>query len=331
MLLPPLKRTASPVDQPHFPASRLAFGGGSLMGRLTARESAKLVGSALDGGIRHFDTARMYSNGESEVLLGAVLRHHDDVTITTKVGLGRPSTSGWQRARNAVLRRGVRIRDGFATDSETTPRGGRAVGEAPRADFSPELVLRSIDTSRRLLHRESLDCVLLHEVAHDQVTQQLRDLLETILDRGLAQRVGVATRPSELQRMVAQQQLPGTVVQQPGGPLNVAVRVPVDQVRITHSLLGPGGTALHTFLAWLTEEPARGSQLEEAVEAPLDASTVAAALLSAALAEAAQTVIISSRSSGHVTELCRASRGDRDEVVAAVAAAVAEFRAGAVA
>jgi len=46
-----------------------------------------LVDRALDAGVNFFDTADVYADGESEVLLGAALKpHRDKVIITTKVG-----------------------------------------------------------------------------------------------------------------------------------------------------------------------------------------------------------------------------------------------------
>ncbi len=47
----------------------------------------QLVGRALDAGVNLFDTADVYADGESEVLLGAALKpHRDKVVLTTKVG-----------------------------------------------------------------------------------------------------------------------------------------------------------------------------------------------------------------------------------------------------
>lgn len=47
----------------------------------------RLVGRALDAGVNFFDTADAYAGGQSESLLGQVLKHRrDDVVIATKVG-----------------------------------------------------------------------------------------------------------------------------------------------------------------------------------------------------------------------------------------------------
>lgn len=70
----------------------LTFGGGDARragyGGLDQREARELVAQALDAGINLFDTADLYVQGESEILLGQALagRRHDAV-ISTKVGM----------------------------------------------------------------------------------------------------------------------------------------------------------------------------------------------------------------------------------------------------
>ena len=67
-----------------------------------AAEADRLVGTALDAGVNFFDTADGYSNGESEIMLGAALgSRRRDVVIGTKVfnamGTG-PNDSSMSRA-----------------------------------------------------------------------------------------------------------------------------------------------------------------------------------------------------------------------------------------
>jgi len=60
------------------------------VGRLGQDEADALVKAALDAGINFFDTANIYANGRSEVMLGQSLRNlgisRDEVVIATKVG-----------------------------------------------------------------------------------------------------------------------------------------------------------------------------------------------------------------------------------------------------
>jgi len=76
--------------------SRLAFGAmtfgvGQLVPGVTnsidQAGADQMVGRALDAGINFFDTADMYTNGQSETMLGqALAQHRHEVIIATKVG-----------------------------------------------------------------------------------------------------------------------------------------------------------------------------------------------------------------------------------------------------
>jgi D-threo-aldose 1-dehydrogenase len=68
--------------------TRLGFGCGNIMGAMGRRDSLKLLETAYDAGIRHFDVAPMYGYGEAESCLGEFLqRHQGQVTVTTKYGI----------------------------------------------------------------------------------------------------------------------------------------------------------------------------------------------------------------------------------------------------
>lgn len=90
--------------------SRLCFGAMSFrdenlsqaaIAKVRGREADAMVGRALDAGVNFFDTADVYSGGESERMLGAALKaRRSEVVIGTKVGMrsGAPLTqSGLSR------------------------------------------------------------------------------------------------------------------------------------------------------------------------------------------------------------------------------------------
>lgn len=70
--------------------SRIGFGCARIYGGSETRRSTRLIEAALNAGIRHFDTAPMYGGGRAEEVLGQVLSGIPDVTVATKVGIGRP-------------------------------------------------------------------------------------------------------------------------------------------------------------------------------------------------------------------------------------------------
>ena len=62
-----------------------AFGENWYWGKQSHKDSVKTIQAALRGGIKHFDTARSYSNGRSEQITGQQLKStREDVIIATK-------------------------------------------------------------------------------------------------------------------------------------------------------------------------------------------------------------------------------------------------------
>ncbi len=74
---------------------------------LDEAESRPFFRQALDAGINFFDTANVYSSGQSEVVLGKFLKEHtkrEDVVIATKVqGLMREGPNGKGLSRKEIL------------------------------------------------------------------------------------------------------------------------------------------------------------------------------------------------------------------------------------
>lgn len=93
--------------------SRLCFGAMSFraederhasVAKVRGKEADAMVGAALEAGINFFDTADVYSGGESEVMLGAALKgRRDDAIIGTKVGM----RGGGALTRGGLTRRHI--------------------------------------------------------------------------------------------------------------------------------------------------------------------------------------------------------------------------------
>src|SRR5262245_26368239 len=68
----------------------LGFGTG-LIRRLWTRGVDRLLATAVEEGITHFDTAPMYGYGDAEGLLGSFLApRREELTVTTKIGIPPP-------------------------------------------------------------------------------------------------------------------------------------------------------------------------------------------------------------------------------------------------
>ncbi|HEX8704234.1 MAG TPA: aldo/keto reductase [Myxococcaceae bacterium] len=97
--------TPRPPDSPVRPV--LAVGTMNFGARTPAPEARRIIDRALERGLRFFDTANLYGNGESERILGQALRgRRDQVGLATKAGLarvnGRPEGLGAARVERAL-------------------------------------------------------------------------------------------------------------------------------------------------------------------------------------------------------------------------------------
>ncbi len=146
---------------------RLGFGVSGVHGApiLPAAATHKLVRRAFDVGVRYFDTAPSYGNGEAERRLGAALATlpRIECVISTKVGIYSAGP-------------GRRMRD-----------------------FSPDMVHRSIDASLKRLRIKKLDWLLLHGPAPIELTDALFKAVEEEQFNGRVGLLGVAGRGPEME------------------------------------------------------------------------------------------------------------------------------------
>ena len=92
-----------------FAFGAMTFGQGTLVGELKTsidqKTADQMVGMALDAGINFFDTADMYTSGQSEIMLGKALKSkRDDAIIATKCGFrsGQAITSSGLSYRSVL-------------------------------------------------------------------------------------------------------------------------------------------------------------------------------------------------------------------------------------
>jgi aryl-alcohol dehydrogenase-like predicted oxidoreductase len=144
------------------PGDALIFGCATITHHETDRASLALLAQASDLGIVHFDTARAYGGGESEVVLGRHLRGRRDRSIvTTKYGLPAPiSGASLQRTYERV---------------SSVPWLGPVLGPLRRVRaalrpslFSPAAIRTNLETSLRALGTDYVDYFLLHEATAAQ-------------------------------------------------------------------------------------------------------------------------------------------------------------------
>ena len=163
-----------------FITQRIGFGCGRLNGGSEKNASLRLIHTALDLGIRHFDTAPPYGLGASESVLGEALKgRQEDITIITKAGLPRPARPGFlQIARNITKPLATRI-PGLR---EVILKG--MSHRAQSGNFNPDFIAQSFETSLQLLQRDRVECLLLHEAPSGTDFSALHALLSEYVDKG---------------------------------------------------------------------------------------------------------------------------------------------------
>ena len=182
------------------PSSRLGFGCGSVMGRVGRSQSLRTIAAALDGGITHFDVARLYGYGEAEALVGEALAgKRDRVVIASKFGLAAPRAAGALKALKPI-----------AQQLAARVPGARAVlrslvgGAAQAADrFSLASAQASLDQSLAALKTDYLDIWFLHDCAAEDLTGELRAFLEAQVAAGKIRAYGAASTIDVVARLHA--------------------------------------------------------------------------------------------------------------------------------
>lgn len=172
---------------------RLVFGTGRLAGGGYSGQSREMIAACRSAGISRFDTAPLYGMGAAEGLLGTFAG--PDAILHTKVGSARPgfpALRGWaKRFRNLAPNQAAAERLDLAPQPYVRPSAAM--------DFSADAVAHSLARSRRLLRRDQLDLVLLHEAEPWQIPAESLAVLERQLAEGSIAQLGFAHSGPPLQ------------------------------------------------------------------------------------------------------------------------------------
>jgi aryl-alcohol dehydrogenase-like predicted oxidoreductase len=175
--------------------SEIGFGGARIGGLLAQdggrATSLKTLEAACDAGINFFDTADMYSQGESEILVGKAFRNkRDRVFIATKGGYSLPRQKRLIQfikpfAKPIVQALGLRRSAVPASLSGTVSQ-----------DFSPGYLREAVEASLRRLQSDHIDLYQLHSPPREELTgSRLQDalgLLGRLKTEGKIREYGIA-------------------------------------------------------------------------------------------------------------------------------------------
>ncbi len=179
--------------------SKLIFGTANLFTAGFQKERQELLGSAIEIGITHFDTAPYYGFGTAERDLSFILKGERSATVTTKVGIYPPGGENQSWAGVFFRKAGGRIWPALSR---------------PTVDFSIDRARAALHGSLRRLGRECIDLYLLHQPRFDLIaTEEWQNWLGTCMKEGKIKAFGVDIPDHHLQDYLQRADLIGTVIQ----------------------------------------------------------------------------------------------------------------------
>lgn len=287
-----------------MPRCRIGFGTGHLGSIIERAEAVNLVRSALDAGLTHIDTARLYGDGRAEAIVGeAIADRRPEIFLVSKGGI-LPAQNGWpRRILNKALSTGRRL-------------AGDTLLPAPRWNkprfglFDVSDLRASLETSLEKLGTDYLDLFLLHEVeashlSSGRVIQALQDWVK----EGVIRSYGIASTPLQSRDLLASG-VGFSFVQTAASVFdcNANEFVGGEHKTITHSWLGPALSRFRRAFE-MDQDLATMAGGELSIDVR-QSSQLAAYLLRHALASNPEgTVLFSTRSPERIREMVRTADG----------------------
>ncbi len=181
---------ADSLSQLSNAVEHLGFGCVALTHQPTQRHAMRLLTTAMEAGICHFDTAPSYGSGYSEILLGKFAqKNRERIKIATKVGTTFPPIS---------------VPPSVALPLHAIRRFVRSLKSAPTHRYNPKpqllahriidlsAVSGSVEGSLSRLQCDRIDLLLLHETLPTFLTEEARDYLFDLRRSGTVGKLGVA-------------------------------------------------------------------------------------------------------------------------------------------
>lgn len=184
-------------------SEHLGFGTVGVATLATMRAGVNLLEQAYSAGIRHYDTAPLYSKGYSETLVGSFIKNkREEVTIATKFGLGEPG--------NIKLSASLAIPLNYARKLTSQKRDVTKISRAvdhneEKETIKATLPYRKIErmqietgfrNSLNRLDTDYIDYYLLHEGIPSFLTESALEYLLELKDQKRIKHLGVATNAS---------------------------------------------------------------------------------------------------------------------------------------
>jgi diketogulonate reductase-like aldo/keto reductase len=287
-------------------APRLGLGCGDLYAGACEATALRLLGAAYDCGIRYFDVARLYGNGEAEGVVGRAFRgRRGEVVIASKAGI-----LPWSMQTAARIRRKA-----LTTAQKLAPFARDWLPEPPTAKerygvFAPSELEKSVEASLRALRTDYLDILLLHECdVPDATSLETLSLLEKLRARGKIRAFGIATRFPQTEAILAACPDRFAVAQFPSDVFSRnEARLPATWrgIPVTHSIYKGG---LGPLCDRVTADPALAAEWSRRFGGPADdVSAYAERLLQDALSSHDGVVLFTTSRPDRIATAVKAAR-----------------------
>jgi D-threo-aldose 1-dehydrogenase len=213
----------------------LGFGCAGLFRVPSATQRSRLLHTAYDAGIRHFDVAPMYGLGRAEHELGSFARaRRAELTIATKFGIKPTLVARGLAYAQRPVRRMFEARPAMRDYARTPAGPSRHLYE--QGGYHSSGARHSLERSLRALHTDYVDLFLLHDPSPGSVrSDEVFSFLEDARTAGLIRSWGIAGEPestSEVARSFQQ---------------DVPIRQLRDDVFLRSLQCVPTGTAFITY------------------------------------------------------------------------------------
>ena len=175
--------------------SEIGFGGARIGGLLAQdggrATSLRTLEAACDAGINFYDTADMYGQGQSEILIGKAFRKkRSQIFIATKGGYCLPAGKKFIQLIKPFAKPIVRA-IGLRRSAVRTASSGTI-----SQDFSPDYLRKAVEASLRRLRSDYIDLYQLHSPPRDELLgSSLQDalaLLARLKAEGKIREFGIA-------------------------------------------------------------------------------------------------------------------------------------------
>jgi aryl-alcohol dehydrogenase-like predicted oxidoreductase len=215
----------------------------------------RLLAAAIDHGINFFDTADLYSQGQSEVLVGqAVRRRRGDMIVATKAGYLVPPRS------RALSRIKPLVRPVVRALKVKKPRSSPGPPAMMAQDFSPAHLRAALEASLRRLGTDYVDIFQLHSPPASVVRAgDFVPTLERLRDEGKIRHFGVAVDEAADLDGVTRHRAIGTIQV----PYSAIDRAAADNAFTAAATLGAGLISRSCFAAGLLVGDLPDAELRE--------------------------------------------------------------------